>query len=198
MDNQKHATASPGHSGAMSFEDLPPEWPTRPVTDPAITYDLLDLCVSERLRATGGFGVLACHPDGRLAQPISLDGPLPRFDPEACQDIAWMLVQGVQPWLRPRREGTGDDVTSPGGVLVAVARRFPLEPTLRDHRLADAIESTCGDSGIAYLGTFIVTARGAACVTAPGETRAPVEWTRTASPEAELTFPPDHPGRHTA
>ena len=59
----------------MSFEDLPPDWPRRPVTDPAITADLLDLFVGDRDRAVGAVGILLCGREGRLLQPVVVETP---------------------------------------------------------------------------------------------------------------------------
>ncbi len=37
----------------MTYQDLPTDWPSRPVTDPAITSDLLDLVVRDADRVDG-------------------------------------------------------------------------------------------------------------------------------------------------
>ena len=54
----------------MTFAELPQDWPQRPVTDPAITADLLDLVVGDRDRHEGAVGLLLCGPSGRLLQPV--------------------------------------------------------------------------------------------------------------------------------
>ena len=59
----------------MTFEDLPSDWPQRPVTDATITADLLDLIVTERDRAAGALGVLLCGRDERLLQPLVVEMP---------------------------------------------------------------------------------------------------------------------------
>ena len=59
----------------MSFEDLPADWPQRPVTDSEITADLLDLIVGDRDRAVGALGILLCGRDERLLQPVVVEAP---------------------------------------------------------------------------------------------------------------------------
>lgn len=75
--------AGPSRGGTlwrMSFEDLPPDWPRRPLTDPDFVHDVLDLCVSHADRAAGGLAVLTLRDDLTLAQPVFVAGPLPRLD----------------------------------------------------------------------------------------------------------------------
>jgi len=44
----------------MTFQDLPADWPTMPLTDPRITDDVLDLVISVRDRDQGALHVLMC------------------------------------------------------------------------------------------------------------------------------------------
>ncbi len=64
----------------MSFEDLPPNWPSLPLSDPVLTRDVLDLCVSQADRRRGGLAVLVLRWNLALAQPLFVAGQMPRAD----------------------------------------------------------------------------------------------------------------------
>lgn len=64
----------------MTFDDLPPDWPRRPLTPPELVHDVLDLCVRNEDRKTGGMALLVLRDDLTLAQPVFVSGPLPRLD----------------------------------------------------------------------------------------------------------------------
>ncbi len=65
---------------SMTFKDLPPNWPSLPLTSPDLVHDVLDLCVNNTNRAKGGLSVLVLRDDFTLAQPVFVEGPLPRLD----------------------------------------------------------------------------------------------------------------------
>jgi len=65
---------------SMTFKDLPPNWPSQPLTSPDLVHDVLDLCVNNTDRVKGGVSVLVLRDDLTLAQPIFVKGPLPRLD----------------------------------------------------------------------------------------------------------------------
>lgn len=65
---------------SMTFQDLPPNWPSLPLTSPDLVHDVLDLCVNNTDRADGGLSVLVLRDDFTLGQPIFVKGPLPRLD----------------------------------------------------------------------------------------------------------------------
>lgn len=67
----------------MDYASLPPDWPTRPLTDPEIAAAVVDLCTPVRDRHASLLGMLLCHPNGRLMQPVLVtDVPrrLPRVE----------------------------------------------------------------------------------------------------------------------
>ena len=67
----------------MDYASLPPDWPTRPLTDPEIAAAVVDLCTPVRDRHSSMLGMLLCHPNGRLMQPVLVtDVPrrLPRLE----------------------------------------------------------------------------------------------------------------------
>ena len=56
----------------MGFDDLPDDWSDRPLTDPQLLADVLDLVVMERDRRAGALGVLICDGHQRLALPVMI------------------------------------------------------------------------------------------------------------------------------
>ena len=57
----------------MSFDDLPPDWPDRPLTDPALRGDVVDLFLSDSDRARRSLLVLLCDDDHRALQPVVIN-----------------------------------------------------------------------------------------------------------------------------
>ncbi len=64
----------------MTFQDLPQDWPSQPLTSSDLVHDVLDLCVNNADRVKGGLSVLVLRDDFTLAQPIFVEGPVPRLD----------------------------------------------------------------------------------------------------------------------
>lgn len=130
----------------MSFEDLPPEWPERPLTNPALVADVLDLIVTDRSRDEGAIHILLCDEQGRLVLPIAVDEP----DAEASLDDR---VGVISTFLR-----AAEREREPGAVLVAIARRGGLSATADDILWAEAALATLG--GWRLLGVHVVTRAG--------------------------------------
>ena len=57
----------------MTFNDLPENWPTLPLTDPAHVADVLDVFVDLQARASGSLLLLLCDDLRRPIQPILID-----------------------------------------------------------------------------------------------------------------------------
>jgi hypothetical protein len=72
----------------MSFENLPKNWPTLPLTDPALADDVVDLVVSDEQRANRCIGVLICDDQHRLMVPISI-GP---FEDDDNTEENWLAT----------------------------------------------------------------------------------------------------------
>lgn len=125
----------------MSFQDLPDDWPTRPLHDPALATDVLDLCVSDRDRLTGGLSVLCCREDATLSQPIFVanDG--------TEGDLAWGVEQMVS--ILAELPGVG------GMVMAAV--RPTGHVTDEDRRAHERAMSACRSHGLALWGFYLVT-----------------------------------------
>jgi hypothetical protein len=58
----------------MTFDDLPDDWSDRPLTDPALVADVLDLVVFARDRQQGAVSFLLCDEDARLVQRLMTGG----------------------------------------------------------------------------------------------------------------------------
>jgi hypothetical protein len=132
----------------MSFEDLPRDWPTRPVTDPAITADLLDLIVTDRDRSEGAIGLLLCGGEGRLTQPVVVSSPPAIVTPADRPKVFDVMCRAMS---------GGPPDGGPPGLLVAVARPGSAHPTPEDLRWRDAAIRSCDDHGVLLLGVWLMT-----------------------------------------
>ena len=130
----------------MSFEDLPPGWRERPITEPALLPDVLDLVVSERDRRRGALYALICDEEGRLMVPVAIsdDRPVVAEERPAMAHGLVRTVAQVGPGL---------------GLLVAIARRQGLSLRPEDHDWARLIAEECGED-VRLLGVHVVTLDG--------------------------------------
>ncbi|NYF97056.1 hypothetical protein [Janibacter cremeus] len=129
----------------MTFDNLPSDWPTRPLTDTDIAPDVVDLVVRESDRETGCLSILLCGDGDRLLQPVAitdLDG---------------------EPYLR-RREvfdtflgGLGDVLS---GIVVAVGRPRGLQPDDEARAWHEAAIASCREHDVPLLGTYLATIHG--------------------------------------
>lgn len=141
----------------MSFEDLPSDWPQRPVTDPAITADLLDLVVTERDRAAGALGVLLCGRNERLLQPLVVEMPGYRLSAAERRRGFDNLCAAFCHLGETPADGVAEAVNADLGILVALARSGAPLVTSGDLRWRDTAEQSCGSYGVALLGVWLVT-----------------------------------------
>ncbi len=129
----------------MTYQDLPTDWPSRPVTDPAITSDLLDLVVRDADRVDGALYLLLCGERGQLIEPMVFPEPLTRMSREQCGTAFAALEHlALQEGLR-------------GGILVAIAREKGLFITDTDRGWHEAAIRSCRRSGLSLLGVWVVT-----------------------------------------
>lgn len=128
----------------MSFEDLPADWPRHPLTDPDLVNDVLDLCVSNADRATGGLAVLILREDLTLAQPVFVAGPLPRLD---RREMLRTLLSAC----------TGDGL---GAALVAGITHTRGALSDDDRDLHQALIEVCAQQGLRLVNTHLVTTGG--------------------------------------
>ena len=135
----------------MGFTDLPEDWADRPLTDPRLVDDVLDLVVSDRDRHDGALGVLVCDEEHRLIMPIVI-GELGEMRSEADRHT------GLHNLVRAITTQATTEVGRPG-IHLAIARRIGLSITSEDIRWRDAAEAACG-SALTLLGVHIVTTEG--------------------------------------
>ena len=131
----------------MTFEDLPENWPTLPLTEPQLLADVLDLVVGHHDRVDESFVVLACDSDVRLVQPCVI-GP----DPGPCDP------QTVRAFFDAMREGLAD--VGGGTVIVATARARGLTPTPDDHAWIAATRAAIDGTGWTLSSAHVVTLDG--------------------------------------
>ncbi len=129
----------------MTFEDLPPDWPSRPVTDPDITADLLDLVVRDADRVEGALCILLCGEQGQLLQPMVFPRPPNRISRDGRARLFEVL------------EHRGDGSGFCCGVLIALAREKGSFITDGDRAWHEAAVTACRRTGLSLLGVWVVT-----------------------------------------
>jgi hypothetical protein len=131
----------------MAFTDLPSDWGDRPLTDPRLVADVLDLVVSERSRREGALCLLVCDATDRLRIPIVIDD-MPVADlPSARVPVLVRLFDDVA--------SVDDDLA----VLVAIGRDGGLSVTPADRAWAQAVASAAAGRA-RVLGVHVVTLDG--------------------------------------
>lgn len=129
----------------MAFTDLPPDWPTLPITRPDLLPDVLDLVVGDEARASGSLMLLICDGSDRLVCPIeTTDIGEPRA--ERTSHLATVMAMAAE--LDPD-----------AGVLAAVGRHGGLSATDDDHDWADALAASAAGN-VRLLGVHVVTSDG--------------------------------------
>jgi len=133
----------------MSFEDLSPDWPGIPLSDPTHIADVLDLFVGMQARMDGALLILVCDPLRRPVQPIMID------------EIQRMPMADAYRHLP--RWSDAIATSAPGcHLLFALARRGGLSITTTDRRWRRCVEETF--SAIPCLGFHVVTPDGSRLV----------------------------------
>jgi hypothetical protein len=153
VDNGSGGEPRTGSIVGMTFEDLPADWPDRPLDDPLLVTDVLDLCVSMADRAAGAIVFLLCDPEGRLAQPVAIGELPPRFTVAECEHAIEVMVQAMD---------------GHGSLHVAIARRDGLTITEDDRVWAAAASRVTGDR-VQLLGVHVVTMTGSRTVPVRGQ-----------------------------
>lgn len=138
----------------MSFDDLPDDWPSRPLTAPDLVADVLDLLVTPLARRRGALYLLLCDDAGRLLVPVALDELQHEESPEQRVDLVARLL----------------DLASQTGpvasLLAAVARPGGLSVTADDRSWAEAV-AAAADGRTRLLGVHVVTPDGSRPVPRP-------------------------------
>jgi hypothetical protein len=136
----------------MSFENLPETWSDHPLSDQAVTADVVDLLVSLGDRQRGTFTVVICDHDDSYRAAVAIDLPsefrnlMPSLRPsELCSTALDAVIPAVR--------------TAPGSsLLLALGRPGPdFWPEL-DTEWAEAATHICQAAGIRLLGFYIASA----------------------------------------
>lgn len=131
----------------MSFDDLPDDWPARPLTGPALVADVLDLLVSPVARRRAALCLLLCDDADRLLVPIAIDELESEQTPRQRADLVATVLD-----LSAR--------TAPAGALLAaVVRPGGLSASDDDQSWAEAVATAAGGR-TRLLGVHLVTPDG--------------------------------------
>jgi hypothetical protein len=135
----------------MSFHDLPADWPTRPITDPDLLVDVVDLCVSEQDRAAGALYALLCDAEGRLLQPVAVAAGRRVRDPGDDEDRAALLD--------PFAVALASHAPT-GGLVLALARPGSTEAIPADRLWHESARSVCRRRDVRLLATAVASPEG--------------------------------------
>ena len=138
----------------MTFEDLPADWPSRPITDPEIWEDVLDLLVCQPTGAGHSLAVLACHADGRLLQPMMIGPDIGLCDQVVADNAVGAIVEVL------------GDAEPHGTVVIAVARPDGLSLTDDDHRWRAAFAAALQPTTWTLASAHVVTLTGSLAIPA--------------------------------
>jgi hypothetical protein len=128
----------------MTFSDLPTNWLTRPLTDPVLAANAVDLFVTEGERRQGVLAALICDRRARFRTSILLDLPrdAPLASPKSC-------IRALAP-LIPVLEGRPD-----GALILALGRPKPDPPS--DDDWTQAAIHICRTASIRLLAFYLAT-----------------------------------------
>lgn len=108
----------------MTFEDLPPNWTELPLSAPDLAGDVVDLVLSESLRAANAMLLLPCN-----EQDVAFPAPV------VLEDTDWSIEAAERQQMLQALAGVG----VPAAVLaVSSARQLPAEVVEEWHRDAQA------------------------------------------------------------
>lgn len=131
----------------MSLDDLPDDWPSRPLTASALVADVLDLLVSPVARRRAALYLLLCDDTDRLLVPIAIDELESEQTPRQRADLVATVID-----LSAR--------TAPvGALLAAVVRPGGLSSSDDDQSWAEAVATAAGGR-TRLLGVHLVTPDG--------------------------------------
>ncbi|GAA0929864.1 hypothetical protein GCM10009554_12530 [Kribbella koreensis] len=128
----------------MTFSDLPTNWLTRPLTDPVLAANAVDLFVTAGERRQGVLAALICDGRARFRTSILLD--LPRDAPPASPKSCIRALAPLVPVLQCRPDGA---------LILALGRPKPDPPS--DHDWTQAALQTCQAASIRLLAFYVAT-----------------------------------------
>lgn len=127
----------------MTFEDLPRGWAERPLTDPLLAVDVVDLCLPERSRAAHCLAILLCDGDAKLVQPCLVDD-LPRTTTELEK------ARAIRPFAALARERGG-------GLIVAIGHPRHRAPSVDDAEWRRIAAAVCAARGVQLFGFYVAS-----------------------------------------
>lgn len=127
----------------MTFDDLPKNWYSRPLTDPTLAVDVVDLVVREADRADGCVSLLLCDADGRMIQPVTITEIEEHEVGERGQLFDLVLAH------------LASDL---GGLVVAIGRPRGPDPDDEARAWHEAAIASCREHRVPLLGTYLATA----------------------------------------
>lgn len=127
----------------MTFHDLPKNWYSRPLTDPRLAVDVVDLVVRDADRDGGCISLLLCDTAGRMIQPVTIT----EVEDQAVGERGELfdLVLGHL---------AGDL----GGLVVALGRPQGPDPDDEARAWHEAAIAACREHDVPLLGTYLATA----------------------------------------
>ena len=135
----------------MTFEDLPSDIRTTPLTDPQLRADLIDLIVGEEDREFGSIAIWLCDEDLIGVQPMVCHqlGRATRAKTKRVLEVA--RDRAIHERLPPRIEAREPDLKRAG--LGRVRGRMMRD----DLAFANEVVELCESRGVLCLGVFVAT-----------------------------------------
>jgi len=130
----------------MSYEDLPPDLRTIPLTDTTIQADVVDLILGVEERRNGALALMVCDEADRGVQPVVLSDVPPEAPPVDARNLLDLLLPMV-----------GE---TEGSVLVARGRRRGVTPTDNDRAWHQETIDACARHRVRLLGFYLASPDG--------------------------------------
>ena len=137
----------------MSYQDLPADLRTIPLTDNVIQADVIDLLLDIEERRSGALAVMVCDADDRGVQPIVLSDIPPNAPGVAVRRLLDLILPMVA------------DIH--GAILVGRGRRRGLMPTDTDRAWHQATIEACARHRVRLLGFHLASPDGVEALPAP-------------------------------
>ncbi len=134
----------------MSYHDLPHDIRTRPLGDPTLQGDVVDLVLGIEERRSGAVALMLCDEDDRGVQPVVLTD-LPE---DASVTDLRRLLDLLLPVVGEQR----------GAILVGRGRRRGLLPSDLDRQWHQATIEACDRYGVRLLGFHLASPDGVAAL----------------------------------
>lgn len=127
----------------MTFHDLPSDWPTRTLDDTWLAADVVDLVVREADRRDDTVTLLLCDADGRMIQPVGVDGVPRSATPQERRSLFDAFLGHLGGTL--------------GGIVVALGREQGRTPDDAEREWHESAITACEDEGVRLLGCYLAT-----------------------------------------